>query len=315
MGYDLNKPLTDHFSALDDSQLVKGSEVKFGSGALHSVTKLTFNTPSGTVDKVFKADDPLDPCPMDTIIGSANYLDKNKPRFAARSFAGAKFDNMLGTGLMPKMEWTVHDGKLGMLMDVAKGVKPYDQDTNSSHWIPVEDYRQPHIASTIQQQLNSAEWLDGICCQQDRHPGNLFIDRSTGKVTLIDNDMGFYPGQTHVRSASGDPGYRRFAGSTAGLPPVIDASVYQKLMSITPEQVRQEMDGLLTPREIESTISRVQESQHHASQLAKQGRVIQNWQQWRDPATGMNAAQVQRQTSPDCYLLAVQGQTRGLGGR
>ena len=312
LGYDLSPAIAKHFSPFNDHHLIKGSEQKFGSGAIHSVTKLKFQAQTGVVEKIFKGEDPVDPCPFDSITGTENYLDKNKPRFAARNFAAAKFDNLLGTRLMPKMELTVHDGQLGVLMDVAKGVKPWNQHPDTYNWIPVEDSRQPQLAANIQQQLNSAEWLDGICAQQDRHAGNLFVDTQSGKVTLIDNDMGFYPGQHEVRTPSRPGGFRRFSGSTAGLPAVIDDRVYQKLMSITPTQIHQQMDGLLTPREIQSTVSRVQQLQRHARQLANNGRVIENWQKWEDPATGLNAAQFQRHYSPDSYLLSVQGQARGL---
>lgn len=312
LGYDFNPALVQHFSALDDSQLIKGSGVHFGSGALHSVTKLKYQTPSGVVEKVFKGEDAVDPCPFDSINGPENYLNRNKPRFATRNFAAARFDDLLGTKLMPKMELAVHKGQLGVLMDVAKGVKPWEQHSNTYNTIPVEDPSKPKVAAAIQQQLNSAEWLDGICAQQDRHAGNLFVDPKSGKVTLIDNDMGFYPGQNHVRSPSRNPGFRRFSGSTAGLPAVIDARVYQKLMSITSAQIHQQMDGLLTRREIRATVNRVTELQHHARQLARNGRVINNWQQWHDPTTGLTAAQFQRRYAPDSYLLSVQGQTRGL---
>ncbi|MET4695116.1 hypothetical protein [Endozoicomonas lisbonensis] len=312
LGYDLNPTIAKHFSPFSDQHLIRGSDQKFGSGAIHSVTKLKFQTQSGVVEKIFKGEDPVDPCPFDSITGSENYLDKNKPRFAARNFAAAKFDNLLGTGLMPTMELTVHDGQLGVLMDVAKGVKPWNQHPDTYNWIPVEDNRQPQLAASIQQQLNSAEWLDGICAQQDRHAGNLFVDPGSGKVTLIDNDMGFYPGQREVRTPSRPGGFRRFSGSTAGLPAVIDARVYQKLMSITPAQIHQQMDGLLTPLEIQSTVSRVQQLQLHARQLANNGRVIENWQQWKDPATRLNAAKFQHRYAPDSYLLSVQGKSRGL---
>ncbi|UYM15327.1 phosphatidylinositol 4-kinase [Endozoicomonas euniceicola] len=312
LGYDLTPTIAKHFSPFNDHHLIKGSDQKFGSGAIHSVTKLKFQTQTGVIEKIFKGEDPVDPCPFDSITGTENYLDKNKPRFAARNFAAAKFDNLLETGLMPKMELTVHDGKLGVLMDVAKGVKPWEQQSNTYNRIPVEDHRQPRLAANIQQQLNSAEWLDGICAQQDRHAGNLFVDTQSGKVTLIDNDMGFYPGQREVRTPSRPGGFRRFSGSTAGLPAVIDNRVYQKLMSITPKQIHQQMDGLLTPREIQSTVSRVQQLQRHARQLANNGRVIENWQKWKDPATGLNAVKFQRKYAPDSYLLSVQGQTRGL---
>ena len=312
LGYDLNPELEKHFSALNDSQLIKGSDQAFGSGAIHSVTKLKFQTPSGVVEKIFKGEDAVDPCPFDSITGPENYLDKNKPRFAARNFAAAKFDDLLGCKLMPKMEMTVHNGQLGVLMDVAKGVKPFEQHSGKFNWVPVEDKRQPQKAAFIQQQLNSAEWLDGICAQQDRHAGNLFVDPDSGKVTLIDNDMGFYPGQSHVRSPSKNPRFRRFSGSTAGKPAVIDAQVYKKLMSITPAKIHEQMDGLLNRTEIQSTISRIEELQSHAKKLAKKGRVINDWQQWRDPSTGMSAAKYQRRKAPDSYLLSVQGQSKGL---
>ncbi|MGB1270780.1 MAG: hypothetical protein ACPG5T_01765, partial [Endozoicomonas sp.] len=261
LGYDLTPALSQNISSLNDTLVLKGSEVNFGSGAIHSVTKLSYQTQLGAVDKVFKGEDPIDPCPFDSVSGPENYLDRNKPRFAARNFAAARMDSLLNTRLMPKMELVVHNGQMGILMDVAKGIKPFDQQANRYNLVPVEDRLQPQKAATIQQNLNSAEWLDGICGQQDRHPGNLFVDPQSGSVTLIDNDISFYPGQNHVRSPSQNPSLRRFSGSTAGLPAIIDAGVYEKLMAITPALIREELHGLLSPREIESTINRVNELQ------------------------------------------------------
>ena len=312
LGYSLNSTVAEHFSSLNDSQLIKGSDTHFGSGAIHSVTKLKYQTPEGVVEKIFKAEDPIDPLPFDSVTGPENYLDKSRPRFAARNFAAARFDKMLGADLMPKMKFTTHNGQVGLLMDVAKGIKPFDQTKNRMNWVPVDDPRNPPLSAKIQQQLNSAEWLDGICAQQDRHAGNLFIDPKSGKVTCIDNDIAFCPGLNHVRAPSRNRGFRRFSGSTAGLPIVIDASVHKKLMAITPQQIRQQMDGLLRPREIEATISRVSELQHHARNLERKGRVISNWQHWRDPSSGLSAAQLQRKAAPESYFMSVQGQSRGL---
>ncbi|OED45600.1 hypothetical protein ACH42_04950 [Endozoicomonas sp. (ex Bugula neritina AB1)] len=313
LGYTLDTALKPHLSNLTDHQVIPGSEVGFGSGAIHSVVKLAYRQPDGTVkEKIFKAEDPLDPCPFDSITGTKNYLNKQKPRFAARNFAAAKLDKALNMGLLPKMEFTVHNGQMGILMDKAEGIKPLDQSTKQFSSVPVNDPKRPELSAKIQKNLNSAEWLDGICGQQDRHPGNLFIDPKTGDVTLIDNDMAFYPGQDTVRRPSQNPQFRKYSGSTAGLPPLIDKNVYDKLMKTETSHIRNNLEGLLTPKEIQATIKRMNQLKAHAKQLASQGKVIENWQTWRDPQTKLGAAKFQEYHGSHSYYLAVQGRGQGL---
>lgn len=54
LGYDLTPTMVKHFSSFNDSQLIRGSDQNFGSGAIHSVTKLQFQTSTGVVEKSLK---------------------------------------------------------------------------------------------------------------------------------------------------------------------------------------------------------------------------------------------------------------------
>src|SRR6185437_10261371 len=108
---------------------------------------------------------------------------------------------------------------------------------------------------TLQRCLNKLQILDAISGQLDRHAGNYSIQQDdSGKVTGvtgIDLDMAFGQDMTthDSRTANAAIHYR-------GLPPEIDEAFGQKILSVSEDDVRGAIQGLLTPSEVEATVAR-----------------------------------------------------------
>ena len=56
------------------------------------------------------------------------------------------------------------------------------------------------VCSGLLRQLNQLEWLDALCAEPDRHPGNMIFDNKS--VTGIDNDICLYPFPDIIESSS-----------------------------------------------------------------------------------------------------------------
>ena len=279
-GYDLTPAILSSFSHLGDQHLVSGSEKEFGSGKLHTVSMMSYDTGQQTVRRVFKPEDASDTSPFDEVSGPENYLEKDKPRFAARHLAGQVVEKHLGLKLMVGMEIAMHKGQLGMLMEIAEGRNPLERkaDEDIVPDLPYNDPSNPEVSANIRKNLVAAEWLDGICGQMDRHPGNYFIDPESGKVKLIDNDIAFIPGLEVIKEPSHSEDYpNHINGSRAGLPELIDQDLYDKLKSLDESILRQDLEGLLTDKEIDSTIVRINLMKSHADNLAQKGLIVSDW--------------------------------------
>ena len=281
VGYDVNTDTTRFMSDLTDKQCTK--EEPFGAGLAHTVSKLTYKQGNETVDKIFKAEDSVDASPFHSVTSDKVYLDKRRPRFAARNLATQGLQKTLGLDLVPKTELTTHNGRVGILMDVAKGEKPYTQADGFSKEIPFDASKNPKVVAEIAKNLTSAEWLDCLCGQQDRNTGNYLIDPATGKVSLIDNDQAFYPGQSSINNTRVKTKVGSWVSPWPGPPALIDKTLLETLKATTEDSIEAQLTGLLEPKEIKSTISRFQQLKEHAEQLEKDGFVVENWETWKSP--------------------------------
>ncbi|WP_299734881.1 hypothetical protein [uncultured Endozoicomonas sp.] len=284
-GYEITPETISLFGGFSDLDVVKGSEKCFGNGSFHTVYKLTYQSAEGEVSRIFKAEDAVDISNYykENHVALDNYLDTQRPKFAARNIATLKVQEHLGLDLLPGMTLSTHDGKLGLLMEEAEGYRLVgyavedEGDEKYTPEIPLNDSSKPDVSATIRKNLIRAEWLDGVCGQYDRHFGNLFIDPDSGRVTLIDNDLSFFPGLLNVKyKMHPDPSLRR-SGSRAGWPPVIDDDLFTRLMNLDEKALAQDLKGLLTEREINATLSRIHDLQEHANGLAEKGLIISDW--------------------------------------
>ena len=287
LGYSSSTAIVGEFTTLKDEELIKPAE-HFGAGKQHSVQKLTFageteNDPPR--EYLFKADDAKDASQYEKLVGADQYLDKSKPGFAGRNIGAQRLQNLLDVDLIPPMKLTTHDGKLGLLMNKAEGVQPFDSETKKPVDLPYDSLEKPSVSANIQKNLMDAQWLDCLTGQQDRHSTNLFINPENGKVTLIDNDQAFYPGLQKVSDPEPDRKIGSWTPPWPGKPELIDRHTFEKLQALEDDQVKESLDPFLTKKEIESTLLRLKDLKEHALELEKKGMVVDDWTTWRSPDT------------------------------
>ncbi|MGI9273293.1 MAG: hypothetical protein ACR2PT_00355 [Endozoicomonas sp.] len=315
-GYDLNFSLVEAMTPLKDSDILPDSEEQVGAGLYHSVSKQVYTPATGDpVEKIFKAEDSFDRSSYQNLVGTDKYLDKSRPRFAARNLAAQKLQNTLGLKLLPEMALTCQKGKVGLLMDVAKGKQPYNPKTGVARDIPFDAADKPEIAAKIQKNLIDAEWLDCLCGQQDRHPGNYFIDTETGQVTMIDNDQAFYPGQDKIENPAPNRRMGNWTPPWPGLPALIDKQTFESLLALDEKKVERDLTGLLEKREISSTISRLRQLKLHALNLHDKDRVVDDWLTWRsqEPPPEQVADFLKHKARPQSYFnRAVSDRDRAI---
>ena len=315
-GYNLNFSLVEAMSPLKDSEILPDSEEQFGTGLYHSVSKQVYVPAKGDpVERIFKAEDSYDRSSYQNLVGKENYLDKNRPRFAARNLAAQKLQNAMGLKLLPGMEMTCHKGKVGLLMEVARGKQPYNPKTGVARDIPFDAADKPETAARIQKNLIDAEWLDCLCGQQDRHPGNYFIDTDTGQVTMIDNDQAFYPGQNRVENPDPNRRMGKWVPPWPGLPALIDRQTFKRLIALDEKQVARDLSGLLEKQEITATVSRLRQLKQHALKLNDSGKVVDDWHTWRsqEPPPAQVADFLRHRARPQSYFnRAVSDRDRAM---
>ncbi|AMO58330.1 hypothetical protein EZMO1_4414 [Endozoicomonas montiporae CL-33] len=323
LGYASNPDLADEFTTLTDADLVKPDE-HFGAGKKHSVQKLTFagetvNDPPR--EYLFKAEDARDTSRYERVVGKDKYLDKSRPRFAARNLAARKLQNTLDLKLLPDMKLTTHNGKMGLLMTEARGVQPFNHDTGKPEDIAYDSLEKPRVSANIQKNLTDAQWLDCLTGQQDRHSTNLFIDPDNGDVTLIDNDQAFYPGLREVNDPEPDHKVGNWPPPWPGKPELISRETFEKITTMDEDSLRRDLEPLLDKKEIDSTLFRLNDLKQHAKKLADEGKVVEDWLTWRSPETeggkgGLRVADFLRSTGkPQSYFNALSEQAEQLHTR
>jgi hypothetical protein len=221
-------------------------------------------------------------------------IKQDDPRFGNRNIASRVMSDVLGSKLIPKSRFTIHKGQLGLLMDMAPGVKVRDLKGSD---LPTSD----EAMASLQQQLNELEWIDMLTGQVDRHDENYMIDITDGsvKITGIDNDLCFGENQGKFGEYSGIP----IMYLSAQKPPLMDKAAFEKLTKLDFEKdVRPQLDGLLTIAEIEATASRIAEMKQHAESLAPDF-IVEDWQTWRSPKTTVDPG---GKSAPE-FLAATEG--------
>ena len=279
VGYPLDPSITQHFEKEPKDLLLQEAKV-YGSGLSHSVVKLNYKTwDDEPVEKLFKAEDATDSSGFRGVAKSGTYIDTQAPRFALRNIATSKLHPLLCQDCkVPKTGLSTYQGRLGLVMDIAKGHKPYPIAENGG--ITSSLKTDPAFATEVAKGLVETEWFDLLCGQQDRHAGNYLID-DKGKVTLIDNDQSFHPGNTdtlfsNVKSADGN-----WMSPWPGEPVLIDRQTYNKLQKLTAQDIREKLTGLLPTNEIESTVQRLAKLKKHSERLARTNRIVDDWSTWR----------------------------------
>ena len=160
--------------------------------------------------------------------------------------------------------------------------------------------------------LSRLEWMDKVCGQVDRHPGNYLIDQQPNPappppnkvvgVKGIDNDFSFGAAHTDVRQRA--EGFKDVA-----LPVLIDSETYASLRTMqaewnAPGGKKAELEALLTPGEVAATKARLDALVTHAESVERAGRVVpaDSWDTWRSGVDGRSAYEISTANQDASYL-------------
>ncbi|MFO1056965.1 MAG: hypothetical protein U1E53_08355 [Dongiaceae bacterium] len=105
-----------------DRRITHSNET-FASGAINTVAKITYK---GGEEKILK----LEPTSSGrAIIDNTLGIPEDRPRYGNRNLATCAVDKFLGTGLTPTTEYAIHNGRLYLMMDLARGISGNGEET------------------------------------------------------------------------------------------------------------------------------------------------------------------------------------------
>ena len=256
-----------------------------GSGEINQVSQVDFQDGQ---TKVFK--------PENTTVKKAGGFDvaylmgkyglpTEQPRAIARNIATSNVAEAIGAGsIMSKSEhYEREDGTVGVLQDKAEG-DALEKQLNKS--LVIEDVALRDNPAFLRD-LNTLQWVDALTMQADRHDENIILDYQQGDykgIKGIDNDFSFGTKAVELKDIVAkregperhNPDTKTY-GYNAGLPPLIDQSVYKQLTAKgAEEKLLLAVDGLLTSKELNLYQKRITEVINHAKYLGDAGRVVQD---------------------------------------
>jgi hypothetical protein len=148
--------------------------------------------------------------------------------------------------------------------------KYYERSGDIFEWV---DYRDPRI----QKGLSDLQLFDAISGQKDRHGGNIFIDKATGQVTGIDDDLSFGRGMAPDEQV--DPTGTKYAG----LPDLVDRRTAEKILALEPDDLRKQLEAAgddnetLTEAEVDDAVTRLVNVKSYLRLLDDTDQLVTNW--------------------------------------
>ncbi len=136
-----------------------------------------------------------------------------------------------------------------------------------------------------QKELSDLQLLDAITGQMDRHLGNIFIDKTTGAVATIDQDMSFPVGDRPF-SETENTLFNQFETQNGKLvykQEFVDANTAEKILSISDDQLRNVLKGNakdpehLDDEAINHAITRFKAVKEQLQKLKDQNKLIKTW--------------------------------------
>lgn len=136
-----------------------------------------------------------------------------------------------------------------------------------------------------QKELSDLQLLDAITGQMDRHLGNIFIDKTTGAVATIDQDMSFPVGDRPF-SETENTLFNQFETQNGKLvykQEFVDANTSEKILSISDDQLRNVLKGNakdpehLDDEAINHAITRFKAVKEQLQKLKDQNKLIKTW--------------------------------------
>ena len=285
-GITLDDLSLDGFSD-DDLDREKSVSVWKGGG-LNTVSKLVYKD---NTERVFKREG------ENTRVGRG--IPSDAPHMGARNLASSDLADALDTDVIVKSRLVVHDGSIGVLMDMAKGVP--------AKWSAeqVKEHFSKEKLAKLQDKLSELEWCDLLSGQWDRNNENYLIDMSGEDVSVkgIDNDLCF--GSTQITQP---PCQSKDAGFYKGIPKpaLISKKIYTKIMDLDFDRdLLKNLEGRLTEDEVEASRVRLEQTKRQAQDLWDSKCVVDDWNTWTIEVDGkrLNASQYLMKQSDFASML------------
>jgi hypothetical protein len=131
-----------------------------------------------------------------------------------------------------------------------------------------------------QKGLSDLQIMDALTGQVDRHGGNIYIDKQTGKVTGIDNDAAFGKKVTDPRLLQNTAQNPVRGSYNRGLPSFVDAETAHMVKHLSSRSLKQALKGLLDEQEIKAAVSRLEKVKKHIKTLKKTGGIVGRKAKW-----------------------------------
>ena len=141
-------------------------------------------------------------------------------------------------------------------------------------------------APQAQKSLSDLQLMDAITGQLDRHLGNLFIDKDSGKVTGIDNDGSFPTTNSDMVNPTGNilrSQFERQGGTLVYKQLLVDSDSAEKILEIDEGSFRKVLQGRsrdpekLDNASINAAVERLRAVQHQVQRLRNDGKLIDSW--------------------------------------
>lgn len=242
----------------DANQLTRN--VRVGAGALHVVTKATYEVGGFPSEKVHKFDDSQIDGYDHFYAPPKQKISRGDPRLLERAVFSSKLDEHLGFNVTVKTDFAVHRDEIGIVMDKAPGKTAHSVGGRITN---LND-------KVLQRELVKLQLLDAILGQGDRHGGNYMVDTapdgSVRGVKGIDSDfcMGLNPDMSVLNTLP----------SVVHLPPIIDREMYDKIMALTPDQLETMSDGMFSTEALDAAKARLVIVQQHCQDLHDTGKIV-----------------------------------------
>jgi hypothetical protein len=203
-------------------------------------------------------------------------IDQVDPQMGARSVASSRLAKLFGATEIVDVQFAVHSSttniqgkplkesltKLGVVSEAAEGSeaaalrysgneserKDLESRGEKSKVVNISD-------PTLQRSLNVLQMLDYISLQLDRHTKNFYIATdANGKVLGvkgIDLDISF-----GKLGKGGDVEADKGNGHFVGVPQLADAKFRQKVLTVSADEIKKCLDGLISPSEVSACLER-----------------------------------------------------------
>jgi len=296
------KQMPEGKSKMKDRHVV--SKKVLGGGSVNEVTSMDYRRGIGTSGQTkgfFKKDPKKGKKAIgDAAAGARIGQDGKDTHMSTRAVLSSRLDKRLGTNVLTEEVYGKHKGKKGSVSSRAKGQQmshsEFEEKTNNKKdWKPTVNqqsiFKQQEDGSwnkrsadvcldidlknpETQRSMWNMQLLDSLTGQVDRHFGNMFFDKDSGRVTGIDNDLAFGL-QTGQEERTGK--------QSNFLPELVDKETGEMVLSMTDEDFVETISakkgdyGKLTEDELEAAKNRFRAVKDHVRNLKENGLLVDEW--------------------------------------